>query len=161
MTPLQFVSYAEQMLAPTIPMFQLVPPDKIDWKLTEGSFTCGQLMHHMGGSLRFNANGLRNNDWALPSLRHIFLANRREQSSTVEEAVQLYNETSKEFFDTFRTMPEEEFRNAIVNTPQFGPQEKWRYALFAVAHHLNHKTELFMYLKTMGIKVGSRELYGG
>lgn len=160
MTPLQFVSYAEQMLAPTIPMFQLVPDDKIDWKLTEGSFTCGQLMHHMGGSLRFNANGIRNNDWALPSLRHIFLANRREQSSTVEEAVALYKETSHEFFETFRTMPEEEFRSAMVNTPQFGPQEKWRYALFAVSHHLNHKAELFMYLKAMGIKVGSRELYG-
>lgn len=161
MTALQFVSYAEQMLAPTIPLFYLVPEDSIDWKPTENSFTCGQLMHHMAGSLRFNANGIGKNEWALPSIRHIFLANRREQSSTVEEAVALYKETSNEFFETFRQMSDEEFLGGIVNTPQFGPQEKWRHALFSVAHHLNHKTELFMYLKMMGVKVSSRELYGG
>jgi hypothetical protein len=161
MTPVQFVSYAEQMLAPTVSLFQLVPENNIDWRPVEGAFTCGQLMHHMAGALRFNANGIGKNEWALPSLRHIFLANRREPSSTVEEAVALYKETSHEFFETFRRMPEEEFLTGIINTPQFGPQEKWRHALFSVSHHLNHKTELFMYLKVMGIKVSSRELYGG
>lgn len=160
MTPLQFISYAEQMLAPTVDLFTLVPDEKIDWKLTDGSFTCGQLMMHMGQALQFNANGIKMNEWVLPSLRHIFVANRRIETGSVSGAIALYEQNAKYFLDIFRAMPEEEFLTAVINTPQFGPQEKWRYALFTVAHHLNHKTELFMYLKTMGIKVGTKELYG-
>ena len=161
MSPMQFVSYAEQMLTPTLPLFELVPENKFQWKPTEDSFTCGQMMVHMAQALRFNADGIARNEWALPSLRHIFLANRKIQTSTLEEAIALYKTNVEYFLSVFRQMSEEEFNTAIVNTPQFGPQEKWRYALFAVTHHLNHKTELFMYLKMMGIKVGSRELYGG
>lgn len=161
MTPQQFITYAEQMLMPTEGLFVLVPADRIEWKPTPDSFSCGQLMMHMAQALRFNADGIAKNEWALPSLRHIFLANRRVETATKEQAITLYKENAEYFYSVFRTMSEEEFLTASVNTPQFGPQEKWRYALFAVAHHLNHKAELFMCLKTLGVKVGSRELYGG
>lgn len=161
MTPLQFISYAEQMLRPTEPLFALIPQDKIEWKPTPESFSCGQLMMHMAQALRFNADGIAKNEWALPSLRHIFLANRRVESATREQAIALYKENAEYFYNVFRSMSEGEFVTATINTPQFGLQEKWRYALFAVAHHLNHKAELFMYLKTLGATVGSRELYGG
>lgn len=161
MTPQQFVEYAEQMLRPTEALFRLVPADRTEWKPTPESFTAGQLMLHMAQALRFNAQGLKTNEWALPSLRHILLANRRIETATVDRAVELYRENAEFLYDVFKTMPEEEFSRAQVDTPQFGPQEKWRYALFTVAHHLNHKAELFMYLKMMGMPAGSRELYGG
>lgn len=161
MTPTQFISYARQMLHPTEGLFALVPDEKVDWSPAEGSFTCAQLMTHMAQSLRFNADGIARNEWVLPSLRHIMLANRRIEPVSKEQSIVLYKENSEYFYAVFRTMPEEEFNNAVITTPQFGPQEKWRYALFTVAHHLNHKAELFMYLKTMGVKAGTRELYGG
>ncbi|MFA6469035.1 MAG: DinB family protein [Bacteroidota bacterium] len=160
MSPQQFRDYAEKQLAPTEPLFLLVPPEQKDWKPTGDSFTAGQLMHHMASALRFNANGIARNDWALPSLRHVFITNKRTPSATVDECVNLYRENAKYFLDIFSAMSEEEFQTGVLDTLQLGRAQKWRMSLFALEHHLNHKAELFMYLKLMGAKVTSRELYG-
>ncbi|MCK9410522.1 MAG: DinB family protein [Bacteriovoracaceae bacterium] len=160
MTPLQFQDYAAHQLAPTEPLFLLVPPNQKDWKPTDESFTVGQLMYHMAYALRFNANGIAKNEWALPSLRHVFVTNRRTPSATVQECVDLYRENSKYFLDIFPSMSDEEFQTGELDTLQLGRAPKWKMSLFALEHHLNHKAELFMYLKLMGIKVTSRELYG-
>ncbi len=160
MTPLQFRDYAEKQLAPTEPMFLLVPAEQKDWKPTEESFTAGQLMYHMAYALKFNADGILKNEWALPSLRHVFITNRRTPSASVQECVDLYRTNAKYFLDIFSTMSEEEFAAGELDTLQLGRAQKWRMALFALEHHLNHKAELFMYLKLMGVKVTSRELYG-
>ncbi len=160
MTPLQFRDYAERQMAPTEPLFLLVPSDKKDWKPTEESFTAGQLMYHMAYALRFNGNGILKNEWALPSLRHVFVSNRKTPSASVEECVNLYRENSMFFLGIFSAMSNEEFQTGELDTLQLGRAQKWRMSLFALEHHLNHKAELFMYLKLMGVKVTSRELYG-
>jgi hypothetical protein len=160
MTPLQFQAYAELQLAPTEALFLLVPPEQKDWKPTEESFTAGQLMYHMAYALKFNANGILKNEWALPSLRHVFITNRRTPSASVEECVSLYRENKQYFLDIFTTMSDEEFQTAELDTLQLGRAQKWKMSLFALEHHLNHKAELFMYLKLMGMKVTSKELYG-
>jgi uncharacterized damage-inducible protein DinB len=160
MTPKQFRDYAEQQLAPTEPLFLLVPPEQKDWKPTEESFTAGQLMYHMAYALRFNANGILNNQWALPSLRHVFITNRRTPSAGVEECAALYRENAKYFLDIFTAMTDEEFQTGELDTLQLGRAPKWKMSLFALEHHLNHKAELFMYLKLMGINVTSKDLYG-
>ena len=161
MTVDQYHDYAKLMLAPTEPMFLLVPANKADWKPTENSFSAGQLMHHMAAALRFNGKGIQRNEWdGVTSLRHIFLANRRTPTASVEEAVTLYRETSEFFLNIFSAMNDEEFQKEKVDSPQFGRVQKWRMALFALDHHVTHKAELFMYLKLMGVKVTSKDLYG-
>lgn len=160
MSPTQFCEYIELVMKPTLPLFQLVPNNQIQWKPTEHSFTCGQLLYHIAYSLRFNANGIGKNIWELPSMRHIFLANRKTPEMSVEEAMAFYETTYKEFYSIFPAMSEEEFLTREVDSPQFGKIQVWKIALFSVSHHLNHKTELFMYLKLLGINVGSKELYG-
>jgi hypothetical protein len=160
MTPQQFRNYAEHQLAPTEPLFLLVPPEQKDWKPTDESFTIGQLMYHMSYALRFNADGILKNEWALPTLRHVFITNRRTPSAGVEECLTLYRENVKYFLDIFSVMSDEEFQTEELDTLQLGRAQKWRMSLFALEHHLNHKAELFMYLKLMGIKVTSKDLYG-
>lgn len=161
MTVTQFHHYATETLQPTEPLFLLVPADKKDWKPVEGSFTIGQLMLHMAEALRINANGIQKNEWAVPSMRHIFVANRKTPSVTSQEALQVYRETAKQFLGIFTTMSDEEFQHGEVDSFQMGRVQKWRIALMALDHHLNHKAELFMYLKLMGVKVGTKELYQG
>ena len=160
MTAMQFYDYAAKQLAPTEPLFLRVPPDQKDWKPTEESFTVGQLMYHMAYALRFNADGILKNEWALPTLRHVFVTNRKTPSGTVDECVNLYRENSKYFLDVFTTMNEEEFQTGELDTLQLGRAQKWKMSLFALEHHLNHKAELFMYLKMIGVKVNSKDLYG-
>jgi len=161
MTVSDFHHYAQQALAPTEPLFMRVPPERKDWKPTDRSFTTGQLMYHIAYSLKFNANGVGKNIWELPSMRHVFLANRRTPSMPVAESIALYRTTSAEFLHVFATMSDEEFQNSEIDSVQLGTVKKWRGALFAIEHHINHKAELFMYLKIMGIDVTTKELYIG
>jgi hypothetical protein len=37
----------------------------------------------------------------------------------------------------------------------------WRFAVFVAEHHLNHKMELHMYLRLLGVKVNTGTLYAG
>lgn len=161
MTVHQFQDYARTVLAPTEPMFRLVPETKTDWKPTESSFTAGQLMYHIADALHFNADGIGKNKWAVPSMRHVFLANRKTPGSSVADAVQYYRATSAEFLQVFNAMEDDEFQQGEVDSVQIGRAQKWRVALFALEHHCNHKAELFMYLKLMGVAVSTKNLYIG
>jgi hypothetical protein len=58
-------------------------------------------------------------------------------------------------------MGNDEFQTGEVDSVQLRRAQKWRIALFALDHHLNHKAELFMYLKLMGVNVTTKELYRG
>lgn len=160
MTPQQFREYAVMQLSPTEPLFRLVTNEQKDWKPTESSFTAAQLMYHIAYALQFNANGIAKNEWELPSLRHVFVANRKTPNVSVEECIAFYQETSEQFLNIYNTMTEEEFQTATVDSTQLGKVQKWKISLFALDHHLNHKAELFMYLKMMGIPVNSKDLYG-
>lgn len=58
MTLQNYLQYFDEMIKPTEPLFRLVPPDKVDWKPTENSFTLGQQMAHMAGALGVYGHGI-------------------------------------------------------------------------------------------------------
>ncbi len=159
MTLQNYLSYFDQMMKPTEPMFRMVPPDKLDWKPTENSFTAGQLMAHMAIALERYGRGIARNDWGVKSLKEIFLANRRTPSMAIEEAVAALQKSYEEFRTLVGGLTQEEFDSGEIDTPQLGRVPRWRAAMLAVEHHVNHKAELFMYLKFMGERVHTGHLY--
>jgi uncharacterized damage-inducible protein DinB len=159
MTLQNYLSYFEQMFAPTEPLFRLVPPDKIDWKPTESSFTCGQLMAHMAIALERYGNGIATGAWGVGSMKEIFLGNRRTPSLSTDEAVELLKTNYDLFMSLLRGLSEEDFNTGEVDSPQLGRVPRWRVAMLAVEHHLDHKAELFMYLKLLGVRVHTGHLY--
>jgi uncharacterized damage-inducible protein DinB len=159
MTLQDYLSYFDEMIRPTAPLFRLVPSEKLDWKPTERSFTAGQLMAHMAGALAVYGRGISTGDWGYRSMRHIFLFNRRTPSMKVDEAVDLLEKNTTEFRRLLRSLSEEEFSTGIIDSPQLGRVPRWRAAMLAVEHHVNHKAELFMYLKLLGVDVHTGHLY--
>lgn len=159
MTLKNYLTYFDEMMEPTIPMFRLVPADKIDWKPFDNAFTTGQLMAHMAISLEVYGGGLRQGDWGVRSMREIFVRNRHTPSYPVDEAVEALHKTYQKFRDAVGSMTEEEFSKGEVDSPQLGRVPRWRLAMLAVEHHVNHRAELFMYLRMMGVKVNTGTLY--
>lgn len=160
MTLQNYLTYFDQMMKPTETLFRLVPPDKIDWSPTENSFTCGQQMFHITEALGVYAHGIARGEWGFSSMRERFLANRNTPSMSVEDAVARLYENNKEFQRVVGALTEEEFNTGEVETPQFGAKvQRWQIALFGMEHHINHKVELFMYLKMLGVKVNTGHLY--
>lgn len=159
MTLQNYLTYFDEMMQPTVPLFRLVPPDKIDWKPTENSFTIGQLMAHIAIALEVYARGLTSGNWGLKSMREIFVRNRHTPSLGVEEAVTLLQKSYEEFQRQVGNLNEEEFSNGEIDSPQLGRVPRWRLAMLAAEHLVNHRAELFMYLKILGVKVNTGTLY--
>lgn len=162
MTLQQFLLYCDDMIRPTEPLFRCVPADKLDWKPTEKSFTLGQQMVHIAGSLEVYGNGIATGDWGFGSMRERFVKNRYTPSLNVEDAVAFLNKNYQIFKSRLSSLSEEEFNSGEIDTPQFGGKApRWRVAMLAVEHHINHKAEFFMCLKIIGVDVNTGTLYRG
>jgi uncharacterized damage-inducible protein DinB len=161
MTTREYFSWFDDVLRATEAMYKLVPPDKLNWKPTESSFTIGQLIEHMPRALWFNAKVIASEEWPLKSMRAILVTNRRHPSAAVGEALEHLALWSKEFKQAVLNLGDEKFQRADVNTPQWGTLPIWRFAVFVLEHHLNHKMELHMCLRLLGVKVNSGTLYVG
>lgn len=159
MTVQNYLSYFDEMMEPTIPMFRLAPADKVDWKPMENAFTVGQLMAHMGISLEVYGGGLAGGNWGVQSMREIFVRNRHTPSLSVEEAVTMITKNYEEFRKSIGGLSEDDFNLGEVDSPQLGRVPRWRLAMLAVEHHVNHRAELFTYLKMLGVKVNTGTLY--
>jgi len=159
MTLQNYLSYFDEVVQPTEQLFNLVPSDKLDWKPTEKSFTFGQQIAHIAGALGVYAHGIASGDWGFKSMRERFVQNRHTPAMNVEEAIQLLRENYAEFKRVVGALSEEEFSNEEIDSPQLGRVPRWRLAMLATEHHINHKAELFMCLKFMGVAVNTGNLY--
>ncbi len=162
MTLHNYLAYYDYLIETTEHLFLNIPPDKLDWKPTESSFTIGQQLTHLVGALEVYAHGITRGEWGFSSLRERFLMNRRTPSITVDEALMKLKENYSLFRTSLAALTEEEFNTVEIETPQLGGKApRWRIGMLAIEHHLNHKTELYMYLKFLGVKVNSAHLYRG
>jgi uncharacterized damage-inducible protein DinB len=159
MTIQQYRSWFDEVLAPTEPMFRLVPPEKLDWKITETSFTLGQLLNHMPRAFWFMAKVINKEELPLKSMREIFVSNRRQQSSTPEEAVELLRSSTSDYRKAITALTDDQFQSGLIDTPQKGLVPYWRYAAFSLEHHIHHLMELHFSLKVLGVKVNTGTLY--
>ncbi|MCI0707577.1 MAG: DinB family protein [Ignavibacteriae bacterium] len=162
MTIPQFLSYVDYLVKSTDHLFQQVPPDKIDWKPTETSFTAGQQMAHIVGAMGVYCGGFTKGEWGSATMRERFMMNRHTPSLNVEEACAQLKVQHAEFIRRVNELSEEDFAAGEIFAPQFnGKVPRWRAALLFIEHHINHKAELFMYLKILGVKVHTGHLYRG
>jgi len=161
MTVQNYLSYCDDVVLPTEHLFRLIPADKLEWKPTERSFTLGQQIAHIAGAIGVYGHGIANGDWGFKSMRERFVLNRHTPSMNVEEAIRLLNENYGEFRRVVGALSEVEFDKEEIDSPQLGRVPRWRIAMLAVEHHINHKAELFMSLKQLGIAVNTGNLYKG
>jgi hypothetical protein len=160
MTTSDYLSWFDDVVAPTGPMFRLVRPEIMGWKPTERSFTVGQLLAHIPGSLVFNARILTQPK-DVPSLRQIFLSNRRHPTSTVDEAIGRLAEGTSLFHSEVGKINDRDFHLRIITTPQRGDIPVWRFCAFVLEHHIHHLMELHLALRILGLPVDTRTLYAG
>lgn len=78
----------------------------------------------------------------------------------VEMSVNAWRKNRAYFHRRIQQLSKEEFqRGEVFGLPFGGPVVRWRLSLFAAEHLLNHKAELFMYLKLLGERVHTGHLY--
>ena len=162
MTVRNYLEYVANLMPSTETVFRLVSPDKLEWKPTEDSFTLGQQMAHIGGALAVYGRGITSGEWGFSTVRQRLVENRYTPSVSVDEAIATLQSNHELFKQLVGALSEEQFNNETVTAPQFPtPVPRWRVAMLGVEHHINHKAELFMSLKVLGVKVHTGHLYRG
>jgi len=153
------MEYFDSVVSSTDEMFRLIPPDKTEWKPTEKSFTIGQQLAHISGALGVYARGVARGEWGFKSMRERFVLNRHTPSMNVEEALAELKRGHAEFRTLIGSLSEDEFDRSQMDSPQFGLAPRWRLVMLAIEHHLNHRAEIFMCLKLLGVSVNTGHLY--
>jgi hypothetical protein len=157
----EYLEWFDDVVGPTEQMFLKVPPDKLDFRITAGSFTVGQLIDHIPRSLSFNAKVIAEVPLPVRSIREILIANRYHPISNVDEAVHFLRASVSEFKKSVEQFGDMRFQTAILDTPQRGMILAWKFCLFVMEHHIHHLMELHIALKCLGVQVNTRTLYVG
>lgn len=161
MTKAQYLSWFDEVLQPTEPTFLRAPSDKLDFKLTERSFTIGQQMSHMPAAFAFMAKVINHEELPFNSVRAILVANRHQPSATAEEGIMYLRNATIAFKQAVQKLAEEQFQSEMLATPQIGQVLYWRYCAFALEHHIHHLMELHLCLRFLQVDVNTKTLYVG
>jgi len=154
-------------------LFQLVDEDALGWKPRTGEnwMTTGQLLMHIATSNGPGFKGFVTGDWGMPdgmSLEDMApdeMLPPAEAMPTVESVAQareLLARDREQAFDVLRGVSEEDLARRELAAP-WNPSESFalgRHLLHSIRHSLQHKGQLFYYLKLQGKPVDTGNLWG-
>ncbi len=164
-----FISYMDKLRRPTETLMKMAPQDKLDWKPAEGNFlTLGQVLDHLTTGLE----GVRcfiTGDWGveltpegeLPPEMEVLPPAEKFPSCDPETALKKLDESYKIAKEALGRLSEEDFRSKIVKAPWGEEGPMWTMLLSLLEHQINHKYQLFFYLKMLGLPVNTITLYMG
>jgi len=157
----EFLSFYRGIHRPSAKLIGLAPEDSLSWRPAEANMmNLGQLLRHLADCPRHLATAARN---TFPPPAEFARANEAGLLNTAKpaEAGRLLEANYAEAVKAIEGLSEDEFRQKQVAVP-WGPPAPAHGALLAMAmHQSNHKMQLFLYLKILGLEVNTMSLYAG
>jgi hypothetical protein len=142
---------------PAESLLKMVPADKLDWKPDSSFMSLGQLIYHLSGGIGAELRMLINGNWPDPA--------EMEQGNlpacSVQEALGRLEQDKANLRKITSEITEEDFANKIVSVPWGLTCKMEIMALDFRDHFVNHKMQLFTYLKLLGYPVNTNTLYFG
>ncbi len=157
MNPTRFLEHVDRTYKPAPALLSLIPVERLDWAPATNMMTIRGLIHHL--SARTGVHGLVTGDFD-PS--RCWGDNDDPASTTPGKARERLTKAVEEVEKSLSKVSIEDWEHRIVEMPWGvkGTLETMAYALI-VEHFLNHKMQLFLYLKLLGIPVDTGTLYFG
>ncbi|MDK9700266.1 MAG: DinB family protein [bacterium] len=153
-------------------LMDMVSDDELNWKPATGTnwMTVGQVLHHMTNACGFCVKGFCTGDWGMPADFDPSKASEEDMLppaekmptvTSVAEAKKLLAEDKKLAFEMLDANPEERFATEIAKAPWDQMECKLGERCMQMSNHLmQHKGQLFYYLKLMGKPVNTMHLWG-
>lgn len=143
----------------TLHLLDLTPADKIGWRPAENTLRLGELLGHLLECLAGFCATLH----ALEPDKLAHFERLREQpvnhSCGIEESRRRIDEYQSHIKEGFGLLSDEDLARKIptVFVPEGEPV--MTVMLGNLEHYINHKHQLFIYLKLLGVDVGTSDLY--
>jgi len=149
----------EEQIERTEHLLTLIPADKLEWKPLPGTLGVCDLLGHLLECLSGFCAALS----AVNSERLAHFANLRERPVNhccgIEEARQRITEYSKCVREGFAILSDVDLTRRIPTVLAQQGEAVMTIVLGNLEHLINHKYQLFFYLKLMGVEVGTADLY--
>ena len=154
-------------------LFALVDDASLDWKPATGEnwMTTGQLLMHIAWGNGPGFKGFVTGDWGMPDGMNLEdmdpsdmlpAAEAMPTVETVAQARELLAADKMLAFEVLQSVSEEDLASRELAAP-WNPGESFalgRHLLHSIRHTLQHKGQLFYYLKLQGKAVTTQDLWG-
>jgi len=167
MTRAEYTKFTKGIVSATRGLIARAAGLKLDWRPEPSFLTLGAVPHHVSTAVGSSLRDVMNEAWefrpagggegsVLPP------ADAFPTVKSVQEALDLIDADWKLFEGCFVRVDERTFNGQVCKIPWMAPGTTLKeYLLLTVEHLSNHRMQLFMYLRLLGVKVGTGELYGG
>lgn len=160
MTKSEFFDMVLQSIQPAEKLMGMAPADKLDWKPGPTFMSIGQVLYHLSDGVGGGLEMLVSGKW--PPMEEMEAGMKLENmpSCGIQEALAKLEKDKTVLRSTLDGISEDDFTNRVVSVP-WGWNAKFEMmSLNFLGHFNNHKMQLFIYLKLLGLPVNSETLYG-
>jgi len=157
-----FIEMMQRTQAPLVKMIEMIPDGKLDFRPADNFMTIGQLLKHFSENWCL-IRMLVKNEWPnmAPEQMEEMMKLENMGSMTKAEALQAMKKDLEDAIAFVENeISEEELATKIVKAPWGFEGELWKGIGMAHDHQSNHKMQLHLYLKMLGLPVNTGTLYG-
>ena len=161
MTKDEYCQYVLDSYRPAESLLKMVPADKLDWKPGPTFMSMGQLICHLSGGVGSELRMLITGNWPKPEEMEAAMQQGKMPTCNVQEALANLEKDKSVLREVLAGVTEKDFKNKILSVPWGWKSKTERMALDFREHFINHKMQLFTYLKLLGFPVNTNTLYFG
>jgi uncharacterized damage-inducible protein DinB len=160
MTKNEFYEVVMENFRPAEKLIGMVPADKLNWQPGPTFMNLGQVICHLSDGLGGGLEMLLGGKW--PSMEEMEEGMKLENlpSCNLQEALDKLEKDKKVLRQVLDGLSEEDFTNKVVSVPWGWTGKMELMAVHFLEHFMNHKMQLFTYLKLLGLPVNTQTLYG-
>ncbi|MGA2974965.1 MAG: DinB family protein [Spirochaetia bacterium] len=166
MTKTEYTKFTKGIVDATRGLIAITPDDKLDWRPDASFLKLGAVVHHVSCSVGAGLRDVMDGGWefkpeggdegtGLPP------ADAFAMVKNIKEALGMIDADWRLFEERFAHVDEATFNTRICKIPWMAPGTTLKeYMLLTTEHLSNHRMQLFIYLRLLGMKINTAHLYG-
>jgi hypothetical protein len=171
MTKAEYGAFVKGIMRAARGLMGRAPADKLDWRPDPSFMTMSAVLCHLSDAVGSQLRDVMNEAWeyrpagagadgehgaGLPP------ADAYPVVKSVQEALKKFDADAALFDEYFSRVDEKTFNTQVCKIPWMAPGTTLKDYMLLTAEHLsNHRMQLFMYLRMLGVKLDTSNLYGG
>ncbi len=170
MTKKEYASFIGKIVRATRGLIGKAPADKMEWRPDPSFLKMSAVICHVSTAVGEQLKNVMNDGWEYRAEK----SGKEEGSGSplppadcfptvgsAKLALDMIDADWKLFEDLFARVDEQTFNTQVVKIPWMPPGTTLRDYMMLTAEHLSsHRMQLFMYLRLLGVKVDTTNLYG-
>jgi len=143
--PSEFLNYFAKIRQRTEAVVRCIPPEHIEWSLSEGKFSFGDIVRHLASIERFM---YAENACRRPSR---YPGHGRELADGYDAVIEYFDKLHCESTEILAELTAEDF-NSLCKTPAGVEIRVWKWLRAMIEHEVHHRGQLYVYLGALGVR---------